>query len=458
MEEEGKAETEGAGKPPGGSAGFVRSRLWPGIKYQVKRYARIFHFAGGEFKRDHCVIRSAALSFVTLLSLVPAAFVFFIILNAVGAFKQFGENLRNTLTSQVVPQSEQFDTVRQWLSETTDKLVSQASGDITGISFNLVSFGAMLITAGLLLLAIEKAMNDIWSVNVKRGVLKRFSNIWMIITIGPVLVFFSYFFGLSLYSSMAKELAQQNWLYDAFLFVLPYFFSILAFYLLFQFVPYTAVRADAALAGAVFSGIVWEFSKLPFTAYVSNVINPSGVYGPLGVIPFFLLWVYLSWVITLFGTELCYCKQNFEIMASAHKHRAHFLSLYRGFYTLRVLGEAVESFNSGQGPFKINRLAKKLNVPLNWCRELAEQLRKKQLLNYAGPDHSRYHLVKPPDKITLGEALEGISAAQLEVPSSADTMQDRVIREVFDTINRHREETLRSVTFADVVEPPGGMQ
>lgn len=435
----------------GGFGEWLKDGFWPGLRHQAKRYARLFYFAGREFKRDNCVVRSAALAYVLLLSLVPATFVFFIVLNILGAFSTYGHRLINSIADRIFP-GPQFDSAREYLATNTDKLMSQVSGQIAGVSFSVVSLGAMIITAALLLVAVEKAINDIWAVNVKRSILKRLSNIWMIITLGPVLIFFSYYFGLSLYSSVEEELAKQSWLYDTFLFVLPYLLSVVVFYLLFQFVPYTAVRADAALTGAIFSGIVWEFSKVPFTAYVSNVINPTGVYGPLGVIPFFLLWVYFSWVITLFGAELSYCKQNFEMMSSAHKHDEHFLSLYRGYYSIRVLQEAVKSFHGGKGPMKANRVAKKLHVPLNWCRELAEDLRKRDLLSYTGGDSTRFQLAKAPDKITLKEVLGGASGARLEVPANADSPEDRVMREIFSAINTHREETLGAITFSDVLE------
>lgn len=440
--------------PGGGFVGWITGSFLPAVWSHVKRYGRIFYFAGREFKRDNCPIRAAALAFVMLLSLVPATFVFFIILNAVGVFKKFGHSLRDTLAGQVVPKAEQFDSVREWINTTIDRLVSQVSGDITGVSFNVVSFGAMIVTAALLLTAIEKALNDIWAIKVRRGLIKRFANIWMIITLGPVLIFFSYYFGQGLYKHVTAttQLAEQGWLYDVFIFMLPYLFSVIAFYLLFQFVPYTAVRADGALVGAIFAGVVWEFSKVPFTAYVANVINPTGVYGPLGVIPFFLLWVYLSWVITLFGAELSYCKHNFEIMVSAHKHDEHFLSLYRGYYTIRILEEAVVSFHSGKGPVKVDRVARKLKMPLNLCRELAEGLRTNKLLSYTGRDRTHYQLARAPDKITLGDALTGIPVTRLEAPPNAATPADKRILEVFSAVNTHREKTLSSVTFANIAE------
>jgi membrane protein len=323
------------------------------------------------------------------------------------------------------------------------------------VSFNVVSFGAMVVTAALLLLAVEKSLNDIWAVRATRSIFKRFSNIWMIITLGPVLIFFSYYFGLSLYTSVISELAKTSWFYDAFLFVLPYIFSAVAFYILFQFVPYTAVRADAAILGAAFSGIVWEFSKVPFTAYVSNVIDPSAVYGSLGVIPFFLLWLYLSWVITLFGAELAYCKQNYDLMASAHKYDEHFLPLYRGYHALILINEVANSFDAGEGPLKVSRAARRLRLPLNLCWELAENLRKNQILSYAGRDRSHFQLAKPPDRITLMDVLSGVSATSLHVPPAADSPLDRRIREVFEVVNNFREETLDGVTFADVVRADG---
>jgi len=420
----------------------------PAVWLWFRRYCRTFLYAWREFKQDNCVIRAAALAFVTLLSLVPTIIVFFIIINAVGAFKSFGHKLRDTLVNQVVPNTPEFEAARDWIGTVTDKLVTDVSVDIKGVSFNVISFGAMIVTAMLLLSAIEKTLNDIWAIKVRRNLLKRFGNIWTIITIGPVLIFFSYYFGLSLYTHVTADLVKQSWLYKSFIFILPYFFSIVAFYLVYQFVPYTSVKPNAALVGAVFSGIVWEFSKVPFTAYVTNVINPSGVYGTLGVIPFFLLWVYLSWVIILFGAELSYSKHNFEVISSARRYDVHFLSLYRGYYTIRVLAEAVASFGTGDGPIKVQRVAKKLGVPLNLCWELAEHLRANKLLNYVGRDRTRFQLARSPEQITITDALKGEPVTHLEVPPNLENNSDAMLREVFEKVNADRENALNSVNFA----------
>jgi DNA-binding IscR family transcriptional regulator len=138
-------------------------------------------------------------------------------------------------------------------------------------------------------------------------------------------------------------------------------------------------------------------------------------------------------------------------MFSAEPHNTHFVSLYRGYYTLRILGEAAVSFLEGKGPVKLSRVAKKLQMPLSLCRELAVKLRENGLVNYVGRDQSRMQLSKPPDRITLMDALFKISTSRLEVPPNADNPTDRKIQQVFESINEHQEETFASVTFADIM-------
>jgi membrane protein len=167
---------------------------------------------------------------------------------------------------------------------------------------------ALIVIALLLMWEIESAINHAWNVPVSRNPVKRFSIYLAVLTGGPLLLGIglfstSYLLALPLLSDVDSSLMLRA----RFLTVMPFLTTILAFALLYNLVPNRRVNRNHALIGGVFAATCFEIAKNAFGLYVMAVPSYAIIYGALAIIPLFLVWIYLSWVIVLLGAQVTCC-------------------------------------------------------------------------------------------------------------------------------------------------------
>ncbi|MFH1421114.1 MAG: YhjD/YihY/BrkB family envelope integrity protein [Planctomycetota bacterium] len=411
---------------------------------------KIIYMAGNEFSKDYCIIRAAALSFVTALALVPAGIVFLLFGKWTGllAMSDIAQWVRTFLASRFLPPSGAEETITH-LNNIVDSYINKVSMQVSGIS--IISISALIITTMLFLLTIEKSFNDIWAVSVKRSVVKKVRNVWILITLGPILVFFSFFFGARLYSDVMQEVSKHSTLFTISTFILPFIFSIFVFYLLYQFVPYTAVKVSSALKGAVIAGIIWEFIKLPFTHYVTNILNLEQVYGQIGFIPIFLLWLYLTWGIVLLGAEISFTQQNILILENQDPKERKFAAGLREYFSVRIAEQVAQTFRNGNGAAKVSDIAKALNISRSFVIEISEKMRKKKIF-LSLKEKTAYQLAIPEEKVTLGDIITTVTPTLFNIPEQTQDALDMHLRELFSMTHKFINENLYHITLADVMK------
>ena len=186
------------------------------------------------------------------------------------------------------------DEVQQYL----EQFASQA-GALTAVG--LFTF---VLTALLLLFNIEDSFNEIWRVKKGRAIAQRITVYWAMVTLGPILMGASLSLSTYLLSTQiiqGSELEAQT--RSLGLRVLPFLIEVLAFLLLYSTMPNKRVSWRAAAWGAFVAALLFEISKKIFSVFILNFNNYEVVYGALATIPIFLIWIYLSWMVTLFGAE-----------------------------------------------------------------------------------------------------------------------------------------------------------
>ena len=234
----------------------------------------------------------AALSFTTVLGLVPMFTIAFAYVARYPLFERWLEALERFLLRHMVPGSSAI--VRQYLREFVAK-----SADLQGVSIALV-----LLTALLLAGTIEREINAIWDAHDPRSGLRRLLVAGIGTTAGPVLV------GAAVYStSWLLEMTFDSvpWAARALPSIatpIAVALGMLAFALMYKLVPARPVRWNAAFTGAAFAALAFEAAKRGFAAYVAAVPTYQVVYGALAALPLFLLWIYLSWFIILTGAAI----------------------------------------------------------------------------------------------------------------------------------------------------------
>jgi len=253
------------------------------------------------FRHDRCFEAAGALSYTTLLALVPLMAVILGVLSAFPVFDYGVEQLQDFIFSNFVPAT--GDVVREYL----DQFIARSSG-LTGPGTL-----ALVVTALILMSTIEKILNRIWRVKHARRPGNRLLVYWGVLTFGPLLLGGS--LGLTSVLAalplLAPEFARGT-LQSALLVATPFLVALLAFTLIFVFVPNRRVRWRHALAGAALSALAFELSKRGFVFYISNFPTYEKLYGALATVPLFLVWIYISWVVILLGASLAAALTTFR--------------------------------------------------------------------------------------------------------------------------------------------------
>lgn len=252
-------------------------------------------------REDTITISAGHLAYVTLLSLVPFIMVTFTIMSAFPAFASVRSKLEHFIFNNFVPTAS--DVVHKYMSD----FVSNAS------QMSAIGILSLLVVALLLISNVDKTLNRIWRTQSDRPIIYTFAIYWMVITLGPMLmgssvVVSSYLTGLAAFTE-----EYTPGLGTFLLSLVPSGAAMLAFTILYMVVPNRRVYARHALAGALVATIAFEITKSGFALYVTNFPSYELIYGALAVIPILFFWVYLSWIIVLFGAEFtCSLGEAFE--------------------------------------------------------------------------------------------------------------------------------------------------
>jgi len=250
------------------------------------------HFFVTLFKRceqDKVRITAGYLAYVTLLSLVPMLAVMFAMFSAFPVFDQLQGEIEAFVFSNFIP------TAGDVVQEHLNGFIKNAS------KMTSVGILALVAVALLLISAIDKSLNDIWRVEKHRRWLSSFSIYWMVLTLGPVLLATS--LAATSYLVSLDLLGQLGGLKTSLFKLIPFASSVLVFLGLYLMVPNKIIQFRHALVGAVVGAALFELSKRLFALYITHVPSYQAIYGALATIPILFIWIYLSWLVVLFGAE-----------------------------------------------------------------------------------------------------------------------------------------------------------
>ena len=243
--------------------------------------------------RGHYFRETAALSFSTILALVPLLAVVFSALSLFPIFETWSDAIQDFIYRNFLPQL--GEQVRQYLEE-----FSANTGQLTlwGLIF-------LMVTTLTLLATIEDAFNEIWQVKTGRTIGIRIMVYWAMLTLGPILIAASLSMSSYLLSlSILQDPGIANNLKAQLLGFLPFILELSAFVFFYLAVPNCEVRVKHALIGGLVAALLFELAKYGFTQYLLRVTPYQLIYGALAALPVFLIWIYLSWLVVLIGAYI----------------------------------------------------------------------------------------------------------------------------------------------------------
>ena len=236
---------------------------------------------------------AGSLAFTTILGLVPLATVAIAFVARFPVFQQWLDALEAFLLKYTLPGSAN-EVVHRYVREFTEK----AAG-LTGVSIVFILFAAALVIA-----TIEREINALWGIRVRRPFARRLVVYVLGVTVGPVLVGASISVTTWLFTQTLAPMPLELTLADFAVKPLPVVLSTLALALLYAMVPNRRVPWRHAFAGALPAALAFEAAKHAFAAYVKNVPTYELVYGTLAALPVFLIWIYVCWLIVLAGAAI----------------------------------------------------------------------------------------------------------------------------------------------------------
>jgi len=272
----------------------------------IEKSWRFLSYVYCRFMDDACIYRSTALTFTTLLSLVPLMTVSFVIYAAFPAFEGLAERVQKFIFTHFAPTS----------SEVILQHIQQFSKHSANLS--IVGTLSLVVTAVLVLFTAEQTLNQIWRVKRHRKAISAFLLYWSVLTLIPVLAGLSFFVSSYLMSLpiIAGLIASGKNTYPIMLNAISFLLLIGAFTVFYVAVPNCQVRILHGFIGGTVAAILFELARVGFQLYVTYFPTYRLLYGALASIPLFLLWLYLVWIIILLGAEICHALAVYYRMRS----------------------------------------------------------------------------------------------------------------------------------------------
>ncbi len=277
----------------------------------IKRLRMTGHFfrhLGKRFVDDGCRQSAAALTYMSLFAVVPLMTLMYSMFSLIPAFQGLESQVQELIFSNFVPQS--GAEIQQYLTEFS----SQAR------NLSVVGAVILLITSYLMLTNIEQTFNNIWGTVGSRRGLSSFLLYWGILSLGPLLLGIglmmrTYLLSFQLLVDEVDTLGVTALVFG----YLPLIFTWAAFTLLFLAVPNCKVSTRYALIGGLLTAISFELAKVIFGVLVAHS-SYTTVYGAFAIVPIFLIWIYLMWIIVLGGAELVRSMETFKTSWKGHDY------------------------------------------------------------------------------------------------------------------------------------------
>jgi len=353
---------------------FITVDIWripleelPKRKSFLYSQLRIILLAYRGFKEDRVQLRSSALTYYTMLSLVPVLALIF------GIARGFG--IETLIREQLMKNFQGQREVLQWVLDFANRMLEITHGGwVAGIGL-LILFWSVLQVLG----NIEGAFNQIWQISKSRSYIRKLSDYFAILLFAPILMILSGSFTVVI-TARITEIAEGNsilgYIGPALVFLIrlaPYVMMWVLFMLLYLVMPNTRVKFSSALLAGIVAGTLFQIIQWGYVTFQVGVSRYNAIYGSFAALPLFMIWVHISWLIVLFGAELSFAYQNVKQYEFESDTETISLTLYRKILLL-VMIRVVKNFAKGDPPLTYEALSDLLKLPVRLVRRVLNEL------------------------------------------------------------------------------------
>jgi len=417
----------------------------------ARRTAAIVWNATTEAQKSKLPQMAAALAFRTIFGLIPVVVVGLVALrffytdediagvlnramdysgisaiavdpSEMGPFPEWDPRSQPQQGSAETPHATGSTRLDEWVGDLVNRVSTVNLRAISAIGIIFVIYAAIAM-----LVEIERAFNQIYRVPIGRSWVRRITQYWTMLTLGTLGLAATFYVGqkfndwISHTAAFSGAQGQETFLIAAVGYFTTVTISTAVLLLLYMSVPNTKVKLWPALAGAFLAALTWEAGKWGFTQYLHYSAFYARLYGSIALIPLFLLWVYLTWIIVLVGLQSAYYLQHGRFNTVPQPAEMLETGIVDASSSLLVMGGLARRFEDGQ-PASARELAELSGMQEGVARQILSALAEAGLvLRIPGEDEEEpaYTLARPADRISaeevlkIGEALASPGGGQL---------------------------------------------
>lgn len=426
--------------------------FWTSIFSQRKSFVakavRVCIAALRGFSEDECDLKASALTFYSMLSIVPVLAVAFGIAKGFG----FEKHLENEITHRFF---EQPDIAEKLINFAYVALKSAQGGLIAGIGI-IVLFWTVLKLLG----NIESSFNAIWKVKKSRSVARKFSDYLAMMIFCPL--FFAASSSLSVFIvTQISSYSQTNGLWDAVspfvslsFQVFPLIFSWLLFTAIYLVMPNTKVPLNCALTAGIIAGTAFQVVQWAYINFQLGISSYGAIYGSFAALPLFLLWLNFSWLITLAGAEIAYHTEN-DLAVSLRDFSKPHQNVDERLIGIVLTGYCIEAFTLSRPPPNIHELARKTGIAVVTARQVVHQLRDFGILSevrWGQTIDERYQPGRDAKSITLKTICDSLDSSQHQYYMATYDEQMQLYKEKLDEFDKQLEIAPVNVSLVDILQ------
>lgn len=390
---------------------FLRTDIWrlrlknyPRAKSFFIKQLRIIVLSVRGYIEDKCKFRASALTFFSLLSIVPVIALMF------GIAKGFGlqERVEAAILERMAGQEEAAQKI---ISFSNSLLENARGGLIAGVGVIFLLWAVIKVLSN-----IESAFNDIWGIKKPRHIGRKFSDYLSVILVCPILLVVSSS-ATVIISTQIKLIIEKlpfihsiAWLVLPLLRLLPFCSIWLIFTFIFIFMPNTKVRFKSGLLAGIVAGTIFQLAQWAYIKFQVGAAEYGAVYGSFAALPLFLIWMQVSWLIVLFGAELSFAHQNVD----TYEFEPDCLSVSYSFKTklsLLITNLLVTNFHNGQRALYATKISQKLEIPIRLVRQILFELVESDVISEVRKEQDRevaYQPARDVDILTIKFVIDAL--------------------------------------------------
>lgn len=376
------------------------------LQHRIYACIKIVLLSIRQFTADRIPVRASALTYSTLLSIIPILALLFAIARGLGFDALMENQFRTSVTQQ------QAELIITWVNS---YLEHAQSGIFIGVGLIMLLWTVLILTDN-----IERSFNAIWQVKHPRTVFRKITDYFSMLLLLPLLIVISS--GLTIFmTTYVKQMDNYLLLGPVLKFLvrmIPYTLTWGMFIGLFVFIPNTKVRLSHAILPGILAGSAFQAFQYFYINSQIWVSNYNAIYGSFAAIPMFLLWTQISWTICLLGAEMSYISQNLDAF-SFDKETENISRRYHDFFCTIILAAICKRFEQIQVPYTAEELSREHRIPIRLTKRILYELQDMHLIYEAVSDEKGRDITYIPG-VDINRLTVGMLLTQLDMNGSED--------------------------------------